>query len=240
MEFSLTPIGRIHSCFPEKFGIPRQPGLVPDARAELEIFSPFDQDEAFRGIEEFSHLWIIFIFHACIRDHWKSTVRPPRLGGNRRMGVFATRSGFRPNPVGLSVVELERVARTGGKLCLYLKAVDLLDGTPVLDIKPYLPYADIIENASGGFAPEPPAPGMTVEFSPEALAVCQMRKHDLPHLESLIRQVLQNDPRPAYYGEKSRKNRFGTRLYDMDVQWESDGQVIRVVCIQREEQGTAP
>ena len=135
-DFTFHPIGVIRSCFTEKFGIPRQPGLVPAARATLEVFSPYDRDEAFRNLDEFSHLWVIFVFHGIPAGKWRPTVRPPRLGGNRRTGVFATRSGFRPNPIGMSAVSLEGIRRHNGKLLLELSGIDLLDRTPVLDIKP--------------------------------------------------------------------------------------------------------
>ena len=164
--FSFEPVGVIHSCFKEKFGIPRQPGLAPDARAVLELLPPYNRAEAVRGLEGFSHVWLSFIFHACLGEPWKPTVRPPRLGGNRRLGVFATRSTHRPNPIGLSAVELEKIEAAPGRVLLHLKGVDLLDGTPVLDIKPYLPYSDNIPGALGGFAPEMPAAPFEVSFAP--------------------------------------------------------------------------
>ena len=167
-DHAVHPIGIIHSCFSEKFGIPRQPGLVPVARAILEMRPPYDRDEAVNGLETFSHLWIIFVFHANPKGKWQPTVRPPRLGGNRRLGVFATRSGFRPNPIGLSVVRLEGIRRYKNKLLLDLSGVDLLDRTPVLDIKPYLPYVDSVPDAIGGFADRRPASAVTVVFSDHA------------------------------------------------------------------------
>ncbi|GBC63912.1 tRNA (N6-threonylcarbamoyladenosine(37)-N6)-meth yltransferase TrmO [Desulfonema ishimotonii] len=220
MQFTFEPVGVVHSCFREKFGIPRQAGIVPDATAVLEILPPFDRDEAFRGLEEFSHIWLTFVFHACMRELWKPTVRPPRLGGNRRIGVFATRSDFRPNPIGLSAVALAGITREGGKLLLRLGGVDLLDGTPVLDIKPYIPYADAIPGAKGGFAAERPRDDIPVTFSPEALAVCREKATPAwPDPERLIRQMLQTDPRPAYYGKNPRKSAFGIRIFDVDVKW---------------------
>ena len=164
--FTFAPIGVIHSCFKEKFGIPRQPGLVPAARAVLELLPPYNRAEAVRGLEGFSHIWVSFVFHACLDAPWKPTVRPPRLGGNRRLGVFATRSTHRPNPIGLSAVELERIETGPGRVLLHLKGADLMDGTPVLDIKPYLPYSDVIPGATGGFAAEAPARSVRGEFQP--------------------------------------------------------------------------
>lgn len=151
-DFTFTPIGMIHSCFTEKFGIPRQPGLVPAAQASLAVLPPYDRDEAFRGIEQFSHLWIIFVFHGIAAGKWQPTVRPPRLGGNRRIGVFATRSAFRPNPIGMSTVALTGVRRQQDGFYLDLAGVDLLDGTPVLDIKPYSAGLDEAQQKEANFA----------------------------------------------------------------------------------------
>jgi len=221
MEFSFKPIGIIDSCFKEKFGIPRQPGLATEARAILKMFSPFDQMEAFKGLEDFSHIWIIFVFHSGMRDNWKATVRPPRLGGNRRAGVFSTRSGFRPNPIGLSAVRLEKIIREKKETHLYLSGVDLMDGTPVLDIKPYLPYADAISDASGGFASSIPEALIRVDFSPEARAFClEKERSGYPGLMRLTEQLLIMDPRPAYYASTPQKSHFGMKVYDFNVLWE--------------------
>lgn len=227
-EFKLNQIGIIHSCFKEKFGIPRQPGLVREARAELELLPPYNRPEAVRGLEAFSHLWVIFVFHECMRDAWKPTVRPPRLGGNQRLGVFATRSTFRPNPVGMSVVELDRIDVENG-VRLYLKGVDLLDGTPVLDIKPYLPYADAITDAHGGFADEAPSARLKVVFSDNALAACEARSSRHPGLQTLITQVLARDPRPAYAGEDAGERVYGMRLLDFDLKWRIAGDEVIVL-----------
>jgi len=221
-EYRFEPIGVIRSPFKEKFGIPRQAGLMARARATLEILPPYDREEAFRGLEQFSHVWILFVFHGCIRDGWRPTVRPPRLGGNRRVGVFATRSGFRPNPIGLSAVRLEGIGVSGpeGGCRLYLAGVDLLDGTPILDIKPYLPYADAVEGADGGFAKAPPTADLPVAFSPEAKAVLRSRESTIPGLTDFIADMLKADPRPAYHACRRERRRFGTRVFDVDVQWE--------------------
>lgn len=211
----MDPVGIIHSCFKEKFGIPRQPGLVPEARSRLELLAPFNNRESVRGIEGFSHLWILFLFHRSQRGRFRSTVRPPRLGGSRRLGVFATRSNYRPNPIGLSVVRLCGV-RDGA---LELQGGDFLDGTPVLDIKPYLPYADSIPGATGGFADTPPCAQYSVVFSPGAEeAVRAFETSERPALRGLICSMLQYDPRPA-----SRRGApdgmYATRLFDLDVHW---------------------
>ncbi len=231
MSVSLEPIGIVHSCFKEKFGIPRQPGLVPDARARLELLAPYNRPEAVQGLESFSHLWIVFVFHATRRDKWRPTVRPPRLGGNLRVGVFATRSNFRPNPIGLSVVELEGIDLAEGRVQLLLKGVDLLDGSPVLDIKPYLPYADAHPDASAGFASEMPAAPFTVSFSAEAEAACRERECSYPHLRAFIVQMLSNDPRPAYYGTGAARTSFGARVLDFDLRWEVVGERVTVISL---------
>jgi tRNA (adenine37-N6)-methyltransferase len=220
MEFSFKPIGIIESCFKEKFGIPRQPGLATEARAILKMFPPFDQLEAFKGLEDFSHVWIIFVFHSGMRDAWKATVRPPRMGGNRRTGVFSTRSGFRPNPIGLSAVQLDKIVREKKETCLYLSGVDLMDGTPVLDIKPYLPYADAICDACGGFASSLPDASIRVDFSPEARDFClEKERSGYPGLTRLIEQLLKMDPRPAYYASTPQKSHFGMKVYGFNVLW---------------------
>jgi len=174
---------------------------------------------------------VSFVFHACLGEPWKPTVRPPRLGGNRRLGVFATRSTHRPNPIGLSVLELERVVAEPGRVELHLKGVDLMDGTPVLDIKPYLPYVDSLPDAAGGFAPDAPAARFEVRFSPGALDVCATAGGRAPGMEVLIRQILGHDPRPAYYGKDDSKRTFGMRLFDYDVKWEVAGDAVCVTDI---------
>lgn len=219
--FHFAPIGFVRSCFREKFGIPRQPGLAPAARATLELVPPYDQPAAVRGLEGFSHLWLIFVFHGVPAGRWQPTVRPPRLGGHRRLGVFSTRSPFRPNPIGLSAVGLERVEIGQGRVALHLAGVDLLDGTPVLDIKPYLPYSDRIPDAAGGFASEAPQPGLAVDFSPQAAAFCAARPDGDPR--ELIAQILRQDPRPAYERGNAARRPYGMKLHDFDLRWEMRG-----------------
>lgn len=212
-------IGMIHSCFAEKFGIPRQPGLAPAARAVLELRPPYDSAEAVRGLEAFSHLWVVFVFHANAQGKWQPTVRPPRLGGNRRIGVFATRSGFRPNPIGMSVVALEGIRRDKGRLLIDLSGIDLLDGTPVLDIKPYLPYADSIPDANGDYAAEPPRSSIHIEFSNRGRHASTEAEKSYPGFTALVIQVLRADPRPAYLEECSGRTEFGLQLYDRNIRW---------------------
>lgn len=226
MNYMDKPIGVVHSPFKEKFGIPRQPGLVSEARARLELLPPYNRREAVEGLDGYSHIWIQFVFHQAIKDQWQPTVRPPRLGGNKRVGVFASRSPFRPNPIGLSVVKLESVHAAGGKVELMLSGVDLLDGTPVLDIKPYVAYVDSIPDAISGFAPASPDVAFDVQFSPRAEA--QMQAHNEDNLRAFITNLLEIDPRPAY--SSSQPDRvYGIRLYDFDLRWRVDGGVIEVL-----------
>jgi tRNA-Thr(GGU) m(6)t(6)A37 methyltransferase TsaA len=157
-QFEFTAVGVIESPYKQKFAIPRQPGLIAEARGHLVLSPPFADDAIVRGIDSFSHLWLVFVFHETADKGWSPLVRPPRLGGNEKKGVFATRATFRPNPIGLSVVKLDGVERRGEQLVLKLSGIDLLDGTPVLDIKPYLPYADALPNAASGFADAAPRP----------------------------------------------------------------------------------
>ena len=227
--FRFAPIGIVRSCFREKFGIPRQPGLAPAARATLELLPPHNQPAAVRGLEDFSHVWLVFVFHGVPASRWQPTVRPPRLGGNRRLGVFATRSPFRPNPIGLSAVRLERITTERGSVVLHLAGVDVLDGTPVLDIKPYLPYTDQLFGATGGFAAAAPVGHLTVDFSPTAAAYCA--DESVGELRVLIEQILRQDPRPAYEQDRAAPQAYGMRLYDLEVRWEMRGATAYVTAI---------
>ena len=200
----LRPIAHIRSDFPEKFGIPRQSGLVEGLRAEI-VFTPeYRTPQALRGIEEFSHLWLIWQFSQARREKWSPTVRPPRLGGNQRVGVFATRSPFRPNPIGLSCVKLEGVdLSTPDGPVLHVSGADLVDGTPILDIKPYLPYADCRPEAVGGFAGTAPEPCLAVDFPPALLE--RVPEGD----RAALLGVLAQDPRPPYQRDPRRVYGFG-------------------------------
>lgn len=222
MSYEFQAIGHIRSCFTDRFGVPRQPGLVPAARAQLMLVPPYDDPQALVGLEECSHIWVQFVFHRPPSQQWKPRVRPPRLGGNKSLGVFATRSPLRPNPIGLSVVRLEGIGRAPGKLWLELSGIDLLDGTPVLDIKPYLPYTDAVPEARSGFADQTPST-QPVEFTPQALAACAQFKDRSEQLEELIRQILQQDPRPQYQSPDPQR-RYGMRLFDLNIQWRYRGE----------------
>lgn len=224
-------IARIKSDFPTKFGIPRQSGLVESLDSVI-VFEPeFRNADALRGITEFSHLWIIWQFSEAIRQEWSPTVRPPRLGGNTRMGVFATRSPFRPNPIGLSCVRLigtETTAQYG--TILRVAGADLMDGTPIYDIKPYLPYADAYPDAVGGFAANAPDYLLSVDFPAHLLALLPEEKH-----EALI-GVLSHDPRPSYQSSPGRV--YGIAFSGFDIRFTVEGKnltVIEVVSLKTSE-----
>ncbi len=235
MAVQMTPIATLHTCYKEKFGIPRQPNLVKEATGRL-IFSPeFASPEAVRELEGFSHIWLVFLFHQSIKKKdtetaWSPMVRPPRLGGNKKVGVFASRSPFRPNPIGLSAVCLESVEQSCLGPILHLSGVDILDQTPILDIKPYLPYSDVITHARDGFANGPPKPGLTVKFSTRAMA--DIQSADIPNLAPMIKGILENDPRPAYSKGDKPDRIFGIQLFDFDVKWQVTQDRVRVLCLE--------
>ncbi|MDR6715099.1 tRNA-Thr(GGU) m(6)t(6)A37 methyltransferase TsaA [Pseudomonas hunanensis] len=214
MQHTVSPVGIVRSCFKEKFAIPRQPQLAPAARGVLELLPPFDQGDAVAGLEQVSHVWLLFLFHQALEDKPRLKVRPPRLGGNKSMGVFATRATHRPNGIGQSVVRLEGVEP--GRLLL--SGIDLLDGTPVLDIKPYVPYADSIAEASNLMASEAPA-AIAVRWDDSALL--QAGEHALrlgEPLVALIEQCLAQDPRPAYQVPPVERV-YGVKFWDVQVRW---------------------
>ncbi|MFZ5938240.1 tRNA (N6-threonylcarbamoyladenosine(37)-N6)-methyltransferase TrmO [Pseudomonas sp. HS6-2] len=214
MQHTVAPVGIVRSCFKEKFAIPRQPQLAPAARGVLELLPPFDHGDAVAGLEQVSHVWLLFLFHQALEDKPRLKVRPPRLGGNKSMGVFATRATHRPNGIGQSVVRLEGVEP--GRLLL--SGIDLLDGTPVLDIKPYVPYADSVAGASNLMASDAPL-AIAVGWSDTALP--QAHAHGLrlgEPLVELIEQCLAQDPRPAYQVPPPERV-YGVKLWDVQVRW---------------------
>ncbi|WP_372626734.1 tRNA (N6-threonylcarbamoyladenosine(37)-N6)-methyltransferase TrmO [Arsukibacterium sp.] len=229
-SFQFQVIGTVESPYKQKFAIPRQPGLIAEARGRLVLAPPYAEDDIVRGIEAFSHLWLVFVFHETASKGWSPLVRPPRLGGNARKGVFATRATFRPNPIGLSVVKLERVYRRNNNLVLELSGIDLLDGTPILDIKPYLPYADALPDAAGGFADSAPQTGMAVSFSDQASAFCQAQT-TFPELALLIEKVLKQDPRPSYKKQREAEQHYGMTLYHFNIKWTVNGDLNHVTEI---------
>lgn len=220
MEHVMQVIARIRSDFPTKFGVPRQAGLVPDLRAEV-VFEPaFRTDDALRGLEGFSHLWLIWEFSEAVRKDWSPTIRPPRLGGNERVGVFASRSPFRPNPIGLSCVKLVEIRRTANDgTVLIVSGADLMDGTPIFDVKPYLPYADAHPEAVGGFAQT--APETLIVDCPQAL----LERIPADRREALL-GVLALDPRPSYQDDPDRV--YGMAFAGFDVRFRVDGTTLTV------------
>lgn len=217
----MKTIAKIHTDFTSKFGIPRQSGLVPSLEAAI-VFEPeFRNADALRGLEDFSHIWLLWEFSEAVRGEWSPTVRPPRLGGNRRMGVFATRSPFRPNPIGLSCVKLERIAWRGENGPeLYVSGADLLDGTPIYDIKPYLPFTDSRPEATGGFADEVKARRLTVNCDREIMQLIP-KKH-----RQTVMEVLAQDPRPSYQHDPERI--YGMKYAGMEIRFTVDEDILTV------------
>lgn len=194
----LKIIARIRTDFPDKFGIPRQSGILEGLESKIVFEAEYSDPNAIRGIEEWSHLWLIWLFSEAIREKWSPTVRPPRLGGNKRVGVFSTRSPFRPNPIGLSCVQLKRTASEDGRIVLYVTGADLMDGTPILDIKPYLPFSDCHPEALGGFAERVFDYSVEVEFPPDMLDKLPEQKRNAAI------EILRQDPRPAVQADRDK------------------------------------
>lgn len=220
----VRPIAYIHTDFTEKFGIPRQSGRVPSLTGQI-VFAPeYRNPDALRGIEQFTHLWLLFDFSESHRADWSPTVRPPRLGGNTRVGVFASRSPFRPNPIGLSCVRLIEVCRTKTDgLTLLVGGVDLLDGTPILDIKPYLPYADCIPQASAGYTQSTWAHHLDVQMDPSLLARIPPEKRET------ILACLREDPRPSYQEDPERI--YGMQFAGLNIQFQVSDNILTVIRI---------
>ena len=224
-SYTISPIGHIATPFADKFGIPRQPRLAPHAIGTLRLAAPYNRAECVRGLADFSHVWLTFVFHE-VAGQWSPMVRPPRLGGNEKVGVFATRSPFRPNSLGLSLVELLAVETHNG-VTLTLGGVDLVNNTPIVDIKPYIPFVESQADARSGFVGGSP-PQLAVAFS--ELALAQIQRAPETHLQQLIYEVLAQDPRPAYASDAYRQ--YGVRLYQYDVLWRCDGETAFVIQLE--------
>ncbi len=229
-QFQFESIGVINSCFKQKFSIPRQPGLVPQATATIILAPEFSAEEIVRGLENYSHIWVIFVFHKSKITKKKNTVRPPRLGGEKRMGVFATRSNYRPNPIGQSVVKLERVERKNNQTLIYVSGGDFLDGTPVLDIKPYIPYADSIPSATAEFASQAPEKRFTIQISDNVNNQIETAsKVTGEDMLCFIRELLAYDPRPSHFQPNQI---FATQIYQYDLKWKVKNDAVIVLSLE--------
>ncbi|GAA6153606.1 tRNA (N6-threonylcarbamoyladenosine(37)-N6)-methyltransferase TrmO [Pseudoteredinibacter isoporae] len=223
MSIELEFIARVRSPYLEKFGIPRQPGLASGLHSRIELLGEYAQADCLQGLEQCSHIWLQFVFHDSLETRWRPKVRPPRLGGNKGMGVFATRSPVRPNPIGLSIAKIERIDTE--HVAIDVSGLDLLDGTPILDIKPYVPYVDMQGEAVNQFAEEAPS-ALNVVFENGAREFCSLwdtRQTSVLGLSELITQVLAQDPRPAY-----QKGKSGAREYGMTLRPDLSGPVLNI------------
>ncbi|UTW47264.1 tRNA (N6-threonylcarbamoyladenosine(37)-N6)-methyltransferase TrmO [Bacterioplanoides sp. SCSIO 12839] len=231
MPISLEPVALAHTPFKEKFAIPRQPALAPSATAEIRLLPPFDSPLALQGLEQVSHIWLLFQFHQALSQHGQAPhlrVRPPRLGGNEKIGVFASRATHRPNSLGQSVVTLDRIEGCS----LWVSGIDLLDGTPILDIKPYVPYADAITHAENHIAAQSPEL-IPVTWQENALEQARIHGRRLQQdVVGLIEQCLMQDPKPAYQ-VPSAERQYGVQLWDLNVRWHyPDVNCIRVLAVE--------
>lgn len=222
-SIKINIIGHVRSDFPEKFGIPRQSGRIKGLRSVIVLDGKYKSPEALRGLEGFSHLWVLWIFSQTPTGKWSPTVRPPRLGGNRRMGVFATRSPYRPNPIGMSALEIEKIDPEKGEITVL--GGDILDGTPIIDIKPYLPSADRIDNAIGGFADSALSHRLNVEFGEGAGDILSGDEQDL------ICDILADDPRPSYQNDPDRI--YGMDYADISVKFKVNGNDLTIIEIKK-------
>lgn len=227
---TITPIATIETPYKEKFAVPRQPRLVPSATARIKLLGELNCMEAVRELDQFSHLWLLFLFDQNLEAGWKPTVRPPRLGGNERVGVLASRSTFRPNGIGMSAVEFRGINKEGDQIYIEVGSVDLVDGTPVIDIKPYIPYSDSVAEAKGGYADVEPST-VEVEFSPTALAIWQSLP-DSTVKQAVISEVLAQDPRPAYKKNKPDDKQYAVHLYNLNVKFTISGNLVTVTTIE--------
>lgn len=218
-------IAKIESDYKEKFGIPRQSGIADELTARI-VFEPeYRVSEALRGIEDYSHLWLIWQFSKAVRDNWSPTVRPPRLGGNKRMGVFATRSPFRPNPIGLSSVKLLGIERTADRGdVLIVSGADLLDGTPIYDIKPYLPFTDSHPDALAGFSENVRDYALKVDFCKELLTKIHISK------QKPLLKILEHDPRPSYQNDADRE--YGMKFAEYEIFFKVEGDTLTVTRVE--------
>jgi len=233
-QMHVIPIGQLRSPFKEKFGLPRQAGLIQYANASIEFYPPYNEATAFSGLENFSHIWLTFHFH--LNDHrkWRPLIRPPRLGGNEKIGVFASRASYRPNGIGMSAVKLLKVHIESGKASLEITCPDLLDGTPILDIRPYIAYSDRIQDTHCSFAQQPPEQTLAVKFSAQGLTdLKKLEGKRYGNLKRLIEETIGYDPRPAYKTQNDPRQ-YGIRLYDLNIRWHVNNNIAEVLTVQTE------
>jgi tRNA-Thr(GGU) m(6)t(6)A37 methyltransferase TsaA len=236
-SYSLDPIGVARTPFAQKFSIPRQSGLVA-VPGRIELLPPYDSEQAFVGLDGVSHIWLSFIFHQHQDAAVKLSVRPPRLGGNKQIGVFACRSSFRPNALGLSLVKLERIERKHGKVCLHVSGIDVMDGTPIVDIKPYLPYADVALDAENALAPQKPQlDALRVTWLDAAeIQLQHLALADTLEFKQLVSQLVALDPRPAYKQDNTLAS-YGFCYDGIEVQWHclgDEASIFQLTNIERE------
>ncbi|EWH12352.1 hypothetical protein DS2_01485 [Catenovulum agarivorans DS-2] len=232
-SWPLNIIGHVHSPYKEKFSVPRQPNLVTCAKGYIRLDGAYANLDLFDGIDHFSHIWLIFVFHQTAKQGWKAKVRPQRLGGNKKMGVLATRSTFRPNPIGLSCVQFCHVERVNKhQTRLHVQGIDLVDGTPIVDIKPYVPYVDRIEQATSTFAQQPPDALLDVVFAPALVSKLSVCEAEYPGFESFVAQVLAQDPRPVYKRSKDDDKTYGVTLAKWNIRFVVNAHICTVVEIE--------
>lgn len=234
--YQVKPIGRANTPYKEKFAVPRQALLAPSAKGEIILLDEYNNLEIIRGLELFSHIWVLFIFDKNVASNWHSTVRPPRLGGNKRVGVLATRAPYRPNNIGMSVVKLEKINKTGKQVSITISGMDLVDGTPIIDIKPYVPYSDNLSNAYSDFASETPEL-IDVEFTQSSLTFLNDFA-DSEYYKNVIIEILAQDPRPAYKKNKADNKIYGVKLFDFNINFKVIVDKVLITSIEKHNQQT--
>ena len=234
-NISLTPIGKVKSPYKQKFGIPRQANLASSATGLIKLNSTFTDIDCLREVNQFSHLWIIYLFHKTACRRWANTVQPPRLGGKQKVGVFSSRSPFRPNPLGLSAVKYIKHYKEHGSIYIKIGGLDLLNGTPILDIKPYIPYADSIPDANGGYASEKPQQKLNVKFSESAKLELEAHEIKYENLRSAIIETCSLDPRPAWNIDGSDSKQYGVSFFGINIKFVVNGDVALITSLQKTE-----
>ena len=231
--FEIKPIAILHSPFKQKFGLPRQSGLVHSCTASIELLPPYNTLDAVKGLSDFSHIWLLFKFHQNKEDTYRPLIRPPRLGGNKKIGVFASRSPFRPNGLGLSQVKVINITSQNGKVLIEISCPDMIDQTPIFDIKPYITYSDCLPEAISGFAQTPPKLKLSVDFNERSQLFIKENSHNYQDaLKELIIETLSYDPRPAYKTLNDSKS-YTMRLFDLDIIWTVTDKKMKVTKIEK-------